>query len=62
MTDIPELTEELLEKAIPARLRKRLMQEQVVNFFDSPADLRAKAILSLAAAERELRSTRLDLD
>jgi DNA-binding transcriptional regulator YiaG len=26
MTDIPELTEEQLEKAIPARLRKRLMQ------------------------------------
>jgi hypothetical protein len=26
MTDIPELTEELLERAIPARLRKRLMQ------------------------------------
>jgi DNA-binding transcriptional regulator YiaG len=25
MTDIPELTEEQLEKAIPARLRKRLV-------------------------------------
>ena len=25
MTDIPELTEEQLERAIPARLRKRLM-------------------------------------
>jgi DNA-binding transcriptional regulator YiaG len=26
MTDIPELTEEQLERAIPARVRKRLMQ------------------------------------
>jgi len=26
MTDIPELTEEQLKRAIPARLRKRLMQ------------------------------------
>ena len=37
MTDIPELTEEQLEKAIPARLRKRLMQGR----FESGEDIAA---------------------
>ena len=35
MTDIPELTEEQLEKAIPARLRKRLIQGR----FESGEDI-----------------------
>ena len=37
MTDIPELTEEQLERAIPARLRKRLMQGR----FESGEDIAA---------------------
>jgi DNA-binding transcriptional regulator YiaG len=37
MTDIPELTEEQLKKAIPARLRKRLMQ----GLFESGQDIAA---------------------
>jgi len=37
MTDIPELTEELLKRAIPARLRKRLMQ----GCFESGEDIAA---------------------
>ena len=37
MTDIPELTEEQLKRAIPARLRKRLMQGK----FESGEDIAA---------------------
>jgi DNA-binding transcriptional regulator YiaG len=37
MTDIPELTEEQLERAIPARLRKRLMDGR----FESGEDIAA---------------------
>ena len=37
MTDIPELTDEKLRKAIPARLRKRLMQGR----FESGKDIAA---------------------
>ena len=37
MTDIPELTEEQLKRAIPARLRKRLMQGR----FESGEDITA---------------------
>jgi DNA-binding transcriptional regulator YiaG len=37
MTDIPELTEEQLKRAIPARLRKRLMQ----GHFESGQDIAA---------------------
>lgn len=37
MTDIPELTSEQLARAIPARLRKRLMQGQ----FESGEDVAA---------------------
>jgi len=37
MTDIPELTEEQLERAIPARLRKRLMDGR----FESGEDVAA---------------------
>ena len=37
MTDIPELTAKQLARAIPARLRKRLMQGQ----FESGADISA---------------------
>ena len=37
MTDIPELTEVQLERAIPARLRKRLMQGR----FESGEDIAA---------------------
>ena len=37
MTEIPELTEEQLERAIPARLRKRLMQGK----FESGEDIAA---------------------
>ncbi|MCP5057275.1 MAG: helix-turn-helix domain-containing protein [bacterium] len=35
MTDIPELTDEQLHRAIPARLRKRLMQ----GLFESGEDI-----------------------
>ena len=37
MTEIPELTEEQLKRAIPARLRKRLMQ----GTFESGEDIAA---------------------
>jgi DNA-binding transcriptional regulator YiaG len=37
MTDIPELTEEQLQRAIPARLRKRLMEGR----FESGEDIAA---------------------
>ena len=37
MTDIPELTQEQLKRAIPARLRKRLMQGR----FESGEDITA---------------------
>ena len=37
MTDIPELTEEQLERAIPVRLRKRLIQGR----FESGEDIAA---------------------
>jgi hypothetical protein len=37
MTDIPELTEEQLKRAIPARLRKRLVQGR----FESGEDIAA---------------------
>ena len=37
MTDIPELTQEQLERAIPARLRKRLVQGR----FESGEDIAA---------------------
>ena len=37
MTDIPELTEEQLQRAIPARLRKRLMDGR----FESGKDIAA---------------------
>jgi putative transcriptional regulator len=37
MTDIPELTEKQLKRAIPARLRKRLMQGK----FESGEDIAA---------------------
>ena len=37
MTEIPELTEEQLKRAIPARLRKRLMQGK----FESGEDIAA---------------------
>jgi len=48
MTDIPELTEELLERAIPARLRKRLMQGR----FESGEDIAAlRSFVGLTQAE-----------
>ncbi|HET6147557.1 MAG TPA: helix-turn-helix domain-containing protein [Polyangia bacterium] len=34
MTDIPELTDEQLERAIPARVRKRLMRGQIESGAD----------------------------
>jgi len=37
MTDIPELTEEQLARAIPARLRKRLMAGQIESGDDVAA-------------------------
>jgi putative transcriptional regulator len=37
MTDIPELTDEQLERAIPARLRKRLIEGR----FESGSDIAA---------------------
>ena len=48
MTDIPELTEEQLERAIPARLRRRLMQ----GSFESGEDIAAlRSFLGLTQAE-----------
>jgi DNA-binding transcriptional regulator YiaG len=48
MTDIPELTEEQLKKAIPARLRKRLMQGR----FESGEDIVAlRRFVGLTQAE-----------
>jgi len=48
MTDIPELTEELLKRAIPARLRKRLMQ----GHFESGEDIAAlRSFVGLTQAE-----------
>ena len=48
MTDIPELTEEQLESAIPARLRKRLMQGR----FESGEDIAAlRSFVGLTQAE-----------
>jgi putative transcriptional regulator len=37
MTDIPELTEEQLARAIPARVRRRLMQGQIESGEDVAA-------------------------
>jgi putative transcriptional regulator len=48
MTDIPELTDEQLERAIPARLRKRMMQGR----FDSGEDIAAlRRFVGLTQAE-----------
>jgi len=48
MTDIPELTEEQMERAIPARLRKRLMQGR----FESGEDIAAlRRFVGLTQAE-----------
>ena len=48
MTDIPELTESHLRKAIPARLRKRLMQGR----FESGEDIAAlRSLIDLTQAE-----------
>jgi len=48
MTDIPELTDEQLERAIPARLRKRLMQGR----FDSGEDIASlRRFVGLTQAE-----------
>lgn len=48
MTDIPELTDEQLERAIPARLRRRLMQ----GHFESGADIAAlRGFVGLTRAE-----------
>jgi putative transcriptional regulator len=48
MMDIPELTDEQLERAIPARLRKRLMQGR----FDSGQDIAAlRNFVGLTQAE-----------
>ena len=48
MMDIPELTDEQLERAIPARLRKRLMQGR----FDSAQDIAAlRNFVGLTQAE-----------
>ena len=48
MTEIPELTEEQLERAIPARLRKRLMQGK----FESGEDIAAlRAFVGLTQTE-----------
>ena len=48
MTDIPELTDEQLERAIPARLRKRLMQGR----FESGEDIAAlRSFVGLTQAE-----------
>jgi putative transcriptional regulator len=48
MTDIPELTEEQLERSIPARLRKRLMKGR----FESGEDIAAlRRFVGLTQAE-----------
>jgi len=48
MMDIPELTDEQLERAIPARLRKRLVQGR----FDSGQDIAAlRNFVGLTQAE-----------
>ena len=48
MTDIPELTEEQIERAIPARLRRRLMQGN----FESGEDIAAlRSFVGLTQAE-----------
>ncbi len=48
MTDIPELTEEQLKRALPARQRKRLMQGK----FESGEDIAAlRAFVGLTQAE-----------
>jgi len=48
MTDIPELTEEQLGRAIPARLRRRLMQGR----FESGEDVAAlRAFVGLTQTE-----------
>ena len=48
MTDIPELTDEQLERAIPARLRRRLMQGR----FESGEDIAAlRSFVGLTQAE-----------
>ena len=48
MTDIPELTNEQLARAIPARLRKRLMEGR----FESGEDIAAlRSFVGLAQAE-----------
>lgn len=48
MTDIPELTKEQLSRAIPARLRKRLMQGR----FESGEDIAAlRTFVGLTQAE-----------
>jgi DNA-binding transcriptional regulator YiaG len=48
MTDIPELTEEQLKRAIPARLRRRLMQGR----FESGKDIAAlRAFVGLTQTE-----------
>jgi putative transcriptional regulator len=48
MTDIPELTDEQLERAIPARLRRRLMQGR----FESGEDIaRLRSFVGLTQAE-----------
>jgi DNA-binding XRE family transcriptional regulator len=48
MTDIPELTDDLLARAIPGRLRKRLMQGR----FDSGADIAAlRTFVGMTQAE-----------
>src|SRR3990172_12190849 len=48
MTDIPDLTDEQLERAIPARLRRRLMQGR----FESGEDIAAlRSFVGLSQAE-----------
>ena len=48
MTDIPELTDEQLKRAIPARLRRRLMQGR----FESGRDIAAlRGFIGLTQAE-----------
>ena len=48
MTDIPELTEEQLARAIPARVRRRLMQGK----FESGEDIAAlRSFVGLTQAE-----------
>ncbi len=48
MTDIPELTEDQLKRALPARQRKRLMQGK----FESGEDIAAlRAFVGLTQAE-----------